>query len=224
ITGPVHGSLNLSTNGGFTYTPASNYFGADSFTYQINDGVTNSGTATVNLTNRKSIVQGEANDDSYGVNKNSSLTVAAPGVLGNDSALDGNTMAAVLVTGSAHGTLSLSTNGGFTYTPASNYFGADSFTYQINDGVTNSGTATVNLTITNVIRPPVANNDSYGLNKNSSLTMAAPGVLANDSDLDGNTMAALLVSGPAHGTLRLKANTSVLHTRDSNVFRPERVN
>src|SRR2546422_6221848 len=84
----------------------------------------------------------------------------------------------------SHGTVNLSTNGGFTYTPASNYFGADSFTYQVNDGVTNSGAATVSLTITNVIRPPVANNDSYGVNKNSSLTVSAPGVLANDSDLD----------------------------------------
>ena len=92
-----------------------------------------------------------ANNDSYGVNKNTSLTVTAPGVLGNDVDLDGNPMTAVLVATTAHGTLNLSTNGGFTYTPVSNYFGADSFTYQVNDGVTNSGVATVSLTITNTV-------------------------------------------------------------------------
>src|SRR5207245_3975714 len=106
------------------------------------------------------------------INNNNSLTISAPGLLANDSDLDGNPMTAVLVTGPAHGTLNLSANGGFTYTPASNYFGADSFTYHGDDGVTNSGTATVSLTITNIIRPPVANNDSYGINKNSSLTVS----------------------------------------------------
>src|SRR5438552_14019230 len=189
----THGTLNLSTNGGFTYTPASNYFGADSFTYRVNDGVTNSGVATVGLTVTNVIRPPVANNDSYGVNKNSSLTVSAPGVLANVTDLDGNPMTSVLVAGPAHGTLNLGTNGGFTYTPASNYFGADSFTYYVNDGVTNSGTATVSLTITNVIRPPVANNDTYSLNKNTSLTVPAPVVLANDTDLDGNPMTAVLV-------------------------------
>src|SRR5207302_730140 len=136
----------------------------------------------------------------------STLTLSAPGVLANDNDPNGHPMGALLVTGPGHGTLNLSTNGGFTYTPASNYFGADSFTYQINDGVTNSDTATVGLTITNVIRPPVANDDSYGLNKNSSLTVVAPGVLANDTDLDGNTTAAVLITGPVHGSLNLSTN------------------
>src|SRR5689334_25160964 len=130
VAGPTHGTLNLSTNGGFVYTPASNYFGADSFTYQVNDGVTNSGTALVSLTITNVIRPPVANNDSYGVIKNSSLTLSAPGVLSNDTDLDGNPMTAVLVTGPAHGTLSLSTNGGLTYTPVSNYFGADSFTYE----------------------------------------------------------------------------------------------
>src|SRR5207244_1317391 len=180
VTGPVHGTLNLSTNGGFTYTPASNYFGADSFTYQVNDGVTNSGTATVSLTITNVIRPPVANNDSYGLNKNSSLTIAAPGVLANDSDLDGNPMTAVLVSGSAHGTLNLSTNGGFTYTPTSNYFGADGFTYQVNDGVTNSGPATVSLTITNVNRPPVASNDTITVSENTVVTAPFSFLLAND--------------------------------------------
>src|SRR5207302_1565737 len=120
-----------------------------------------------------------AADDSYSLNKNSSLTVNAPGVLSNDTELDGDALTAALVATAAHGILTLNANGSFTYTPSSNYFGADSFTYQINDGVTNSGVATVSLTVTNVIRPPVANNDSYGVNKNGTLTLSAPGVLGN---------------------------------------------
>src|SRR5207244_2306028 len=159
-----------------------------------------------------------ANNDSYGVNKNSSVTISAPGVLGNDSDLDGNPMTAVLITGPAHGTLSMSNNGGLTHSPASNSFAGDSFPYQFNDGVTNSGAPTSIPTDTLPICPPVANNDSYGVNKNSSVTISAPGVLANDSDLDGNPMTAVLITGPAHGTLSLSTNGGFTYTPGSNYF------
>src|SRR5439155_13819307 len=83
-----------------------------------------------------------AADDSYGLNKNSSLTVNAPGVLSNDTDLDGDALAAVPVATTTHGSLTLNANGSFTYTPVSNYFGADSFTYRASDGVANSGIET----------------------------------------------------------------------------------
>src|SRR2546428_1173571 len=162
-----------------------------------------------------------ATDDSYGLNKNTSLPGDPPGVLGNDTDLDGDALTAVLVNTAAHGSLSLNANGGFTYTPISNYFGADSFTYRANDGLTNSGIATVTLTITNVNRAPVAADDSYGLNKNSSLTVNAPGVLSNDTDLDGDSFTAVLVATAAHGSLTLNANGSFTYTPVSNYFGPD---
>src|SRR5207253_2772010 len=132
--------------------------------------------------------------------------------------LDGNPMSAALIGGPLHGALNLNTNGGFTYTPVSNYFGAGSVEHRVNEDVNNSGVATVSLTITNVIRPPVANNDGFGLNKNSSLTVTNPGVLANDTDLDGNPMSAVLVGGPLHGTLNLSTNGGFTYTPVSNYF------
>src|SRR5206468_12846727 len=95
-------------------------------------------------------------------------------------------------------------NSYFPYT--THYRSSDSFTYRASDGVTNSGIATVSLTITNVNRAPVATDDSYGLNKNSSLTVNAPGVLSNDTDLDGDALAAVLVATAAHGSLTLNAD------------------
>jgi len=181
----AHGSLILNADGSFTYTPVSNYFGADSFTYRANDGLTNSGIATVSLTitnvNRAPV----AADDSYGLNKNSSLTVSAPGVLANDTDLDGDALTALLDTTATHGSLTLNANGSFTYTPVSNYFGADSFTYHANDGAANSGIATVSLAITNVNRAPVALNDAATTPEDSSVTIP---VLANDSDADGDVI------------------------------------
>ena len=62
------------------------------------------------------------------------LTVAAPGVLGNDADPDGNPLTATLVTGAGHGSLTLNANGSFTYTPAANFNGTDTFTYRASDG------------------------------------------------------------------------------------------
>ena len=62
------------------------------------------------------------------------LTVPAPGVLGNDSDPDGDPLTAVLVTGPSHGSLTLNANGSFSYTPAADFAGSDSFTYRASDG------------------------------------------------------------------------------------------
>src|SRR5204863_219821 len=99
-----------------------------------------------------------------------STTVGAPGVLSNDSDVDGDSLTAVLVTGPSHGTLTLNANGSFTYTPSSNYNGSDSFTYRANDGQANSNLATAALTITAVNDAPAAVNDAYTTAEDTALT------------------------------------------------------
>jgi VCBS repeat-containing protein len=83
------------------------------------------------------------------------LNIAAAGVLGNDTDADGNTLTAAKVSDPTHGTLTLNSNGSFVYTPSTNYTGTDTCTYRANDGVTNSNTATVTITITAVNSAPV---------------------------------------------------------------------
>src|SRR3989475_3754039 len=90
-----------------------------------------------------------------------SLNVAASGVLSSYSDVDGDTLSAVLVSQPTHGSLTLNGNGSFSYVPAANYNGTDSFTYKANDGQADSGIATVNITVTAVNDPPVGVNDSY---------------------------------------------------------------
>src|SRR5439155_15753931 len=124
------------------------------------------------------------------------LTLTAAGVLANDSDVDGDTLSAILVSQPTHGALNLNTNGGFTYLPATNYNGADSFTYRANDGALDSGIATVNITITGVNDAPVAVNDKYRTPEDTQLTVTAAGVLTNDSDVDGDALSAILVSQP----------------------------
>ena len=86
--------------------------------------------------------------DSYSTTMGTAKVVAGPGVLGNDTDADNDSLSAVLVSSVSHGTLSLAPGGGFTYTPTSGYTGPDSFTYKANDGTADSNTVTVSLSVT----------------------------------------------------------------------------
>lgn len=89
-----------------------------------------------------------ARDDSYSTALNTTLTVNAPGVLGNDTEPENETMTAVLANNVSQGNLTLNGNGSFTYTPNLNFCGTDSFTYRARDPQNNtSGIATVTIQI-----------------------------------------------------------------------------
>jgi hypothetical protein len=90
-----------------------------------------------------------ANDDSYSMNQDTTLTVNALGVLGNDSDPDaGDTITAVQDSSAGNGSAVLSTNGSFTYTPTPGFTGIDSFTYHaVDNNGADSNVATVTITV-----------------------------------------------------------------------------
>ena len=233
VDSPAHGTLSLNSDGSFTYTPALNYNGPDSFTYKANDGLADSPTnATVSITvtpvnDPPGTSGGIVADDAYTTPEDTTLTVVAPGVLANDTDIDGDPITAILVDSPAHGTLSLNSDGSFTYTPALNYNGPDSFTYKANDGLADSPTnATVSITVTPVNDPPgtsggIVADDAYTTPEDTTLTVIAPGVLANDTDIDGDPITAILVDSPAHGTLSLNSDGSFTYTPALNYNGPD---
>ena len=93
-------------------------------------------------------------NDIYGVEENDTLNVSAPGVLSNDTDVDGDPLTASLDSGPAHGTLTLNADGSFVYTPTTNYVGTDSFTYKASDGFGGSDTALVTITVHAINQPP----------------------------------------------------------------------
>jgi len=110
-------------------------------------------------------------DNTYSTNEDTQLVVTAPGVLENDSDVDGDTLTAVYVSDPVHGNLTLNEDGSFTYTPESGYEGSDSFTYKAFDGELESNIATVTLTI-NAANPscstaPTLISPSNGSNPNT---------------------------------------------------------
>ena len=213
VANPAHGTLVFNSNGSFKYTPATNFNGTDSFTYKANDGQQNSGIATATITVTHVNQAPVAVADTFATNENVTLTVpAATGVLANDSDPDGDTLTAVIVATTAHGTLTLASNGGFTYVPTNDFNGVDSFTYKASDGALTSAVVTATINVAHVNQPPVAVADAFAGTENVVLSKAQPGVLANDTDPDGDALTAVLVSTTAHGTLTLNANGSFVYT------------
>ena len=152
------------------------------------------------------------NADAYNTPKDIALNVAAPGVISNDTDPEGNTLTAVLDTNVTHGTLALNSNGSFSYTPIAAFTGDDSFTYHAFDGANNGNTVTVTITVTAVNTPPSTNADAYNTPKDIALNVAAPGVISNDTDPEGNTLTAVLDTNVTNGTLVLNSNGSFSYT------------
>ena len=153
-----------------------------------------------------------ATDDSYSVDEDATLNVAAPGVLANDSDADSDPLTAVLQAGPSNGNLSLNADGSFSYTPDPDFNGADTFTYRANDGLANSNLATVTLTINPINDLPTAFDDGFSTVVNTPLTVSAPGVLSNDVDVDGDPLTAALVDDVNNGILTLNADGSFDYT------------
>jgi VCBS repeat-containing protein len=222
VTDPAHGTVSLNSNGGYTYTPAADYNGPDSFTYKANDGSFDSNVVTVALTVTPVNDAPVAMNDIGTVAEDGSLTKsAAAGVLGNDTDAEGQPLTAAKVTDPAHGTLSLNSNGGYTYTPAANYNGPDSFTYKANDGTSDSNFATVAITVTPVNDAPVAANDTLSVHQDGTLTGAAPGILGNDTDADGQPITAAKVTDPVHGAVTLRPDGSYEYTPAAGYSGPD---
>ena len=156
----LNGTVLVGVDGSFTYTPAADFNGMTSFTYGIQAAgdQTCSGEpgsqATVTITVAPANDAPTAAADSFGVVKNVTLNVGAPGVLGNDHDIDADTLTSHLDLNVKHGTLLLAGNGAFAYTPASGYVGPDAFSYHASDGSLLSETRVVSLTVTAI--PPLA--------------------------------------------------------------------
>src|ERR1039457_1824257 len=133
ISGATSSSYTISS---VPYSKAGSYY----VTVINAGGSVKSSTATLTVTNTPPV----ARNDGYTAYQNVTLTInISSGVLTNDTDANGDALTAVLVTDVGHGSLRLKVGGDFTYTPATDYYGNDSFTYMANDGHTNSVAATV---------------------------------------------------------------------------------
>ena len=156
-----------------------------------------------------------ANDDVFSQREATTVSAdATAGVLHNDVDEDGDPLTVSLVEGPADGTLTLNTDGSFAFDPNGDFTGLDTFTYRVNDGMADSNVATVTIVVNDV---PVGTNDAYQVDEDQSLEVDANnGVLANDTDPDGNPLTAQLQQQATFGTVTLNADGSFRYTPNAN--------
>ena len=126
---PSHGSVTVNADGSFRYTPAADYVGADSFVVQVDDGHGGTTTATVNVT--VTAVNDNPTASAPAVTTAEDTAVSGQVTLAD---VDGDSLTATLQTAPAHGSVTVNADGSYSYTPAANYVGADSFVVQVDDG------------------------------------------------------------------------------------------
>lgn len=218
-----NGSLTLNPSGTFSYTHDGGETATDSFTYKAKDTLSSleSNVATVAITITPVNDPPAAVNDTYDAGAGTTLTVAAPGVLGNDSDPDGDPLTASLDVYTGPGTLTLNLDGSFSYTPALTAVPGetDSFTYVANDGTVDSAVATVTITViaSPANQPPVAQDDFASTAANNS-TGVIINVLANDADPDGilvpNTVS--IETKPKRGTATANADGTITYVPRRN--------
>jgi VCBS repeat-containing protein len=199
-----NGTLTLDPSGSFTYTPAGDYNGSDSFTYQALDGPDGSNVATVTIDVTPVNDPPVANDDAITTAEDTPVPIA---VLSNDTDVDGDQLSVQSVTDPAHGTATNDGDGTVTYSPAADFHGAGSFDYTVSDGHGGTDVGSVSVVVSAVNDAPVANPDAYLTPHDKQLSVAAAdGVLFNDTDADGDGLNAVPGTDPAHGALTLHSN------------------
>jgi hypothetical protein len=217
ISQPANGTAQVTDgNASITYSPDPNFYGSDSIDYTIQDGYGGLAiaTVTINVTSVNDVPV--AFDDFYQSEEDEELTIPPLGILGNDIDIEGDALLSVLQSSPTNGMLELALDGSFTYTPNANFNGVDSFIYKANDGTDDSNLATVTISVLQVNDAPIANDDEYAIDEDIPLNMTAPGVLDNDSDVDGDSVTAILVEDVSNGILTLSDDGSLIYIPNAN--------
>lgn len=206
VATPANGSAVVSSSGQIFYTPNANFFGSDPFEYTISDGNGGSDTATVVVTVNFINVPPMANEDSLSVAEGDVATID---VVANDTDADGDALAVVELVQPSNGVAEIISDSEVRYTPNTNYNGADSFSYRVSDGETESwAQVTVNVGAVNDL--PVAVDDSIGTNENTAVVI---GVTGNDTDPDGDFLTVSAVTQAGNGVVTITEDKrSVVYT------------
>ena len=189
VDGPANGAL-TGTAPNLVYTPAANYNGNDGFTFQVNDGQSNSPVATVSIAVAAVNDAPVADDVSAVTNEDTAVGIALTG-----ADVDGDALTFRVVQQPASGSLSGAAPN-LTYTPNANFSGTDSFTFVANDGVTDLAPATASITVTAFDDPPVANAQSLATDEDTPLAVVLSG-----SDPEGLALSYAIAAAPQFGSL-----------------------
>ncbi|MCA9169177.1 MAG: tandem-95 repeat protein, partial [Planctomycetales bacterium] len=217
VKGPANGTLRRAADGSFEYLGNAGFSGTDEVTYRVSDGALQSLVTTVAIEVAPRILTPVVNHDSFVTAEDKPLMLALTDLLSDVNGIDMSRLSVEFLDQPDHGTIGRSANGSIVYTPAANFHGVDRFGYRVSSDGINSDLIAVQVRVSPVNDAPVGNTDLYRIRSGSSLSVRDGGVLANDRDVDGDTLRARLLNGPAHGVLKLLADGSFEY-RPNNGF------
>jgi hypothetical protein len=210
LSQPAHGTLTRQAEGQYSYLGASNWAGADSFTWRITGATGASDLATVKLDlaavndapTLASLSLSTAEDVALNIN-----------LAANASDVDGDSLRVLIVSQPEHGELVKNEDGTHRYMPMANFNGTDRFSYTVSDGTVESEVLTVEVTVTPVNDAPTLSERGLSTEEDRPLEI---NLLANASDAEGDALRAVIVSAPAHGELVKNADGTVRYTPAAN--------
>ncbi len=191
----LRGSAILRSDGSIEYAADADFTGIASFEYTVSDGRNGLATQTVSLLGRP---PASATDDSgLSTAEDTLLSIRVERLLAND--FDGDLMIVSQVLDSVHGTVSLSSAGDVTFVPDADYVGQATFRYVANTPEGGRAEAQVTIDVTPVNDDPVAVDDfSLTTPEGTPLTIKPSVLVANDRDIDGDSLSVADVVGDEH--------------------------
>jgi len=148
------------------------------------------------------------------VQAGASLDISAQDLLSNDSDPDGDPLQIGSVQDAQHGSVTLNTDGSITFTADIAYQGEATFTYTISDGQGGMDTATVTVNVVDNNHAPTAGVDVASMTQGTTLMNID--ILANDQDVDGDTLSLFNTPNSSNGVVTVNANGTVNFTPDSS--------
>ncbi len=211
VTGAQNGTVTLLANGDVRFVPNANYHGPAQFSYTVADGAGGMADATVNLTVLSVNDVPVAVSDQLALAEDSSATLTAADLLGNDTdadaATDGDVLTLTRVFDAQHCTVVLNADGTVSFAPEANYHGNARFSYEVTDALGATSTAVAVVGVNAVNDAPVAQADSRAIQEDQRLVLDQTDLLANDSDediaTDGDSLRVASVGNATGGTVRL---------------------
>lgn len=208
---PEHGTVSVNADGSFSYQPAPNYFGPDSFTYQVADPYGETSSALVSIQVDPVNDAPVARDNTYQTEQDQPLNDR---LFGYD--VDGDPLYFSVSANPAHGTITINPDGTFTYTPEPGFTGTDTFQFLLSDG---HGGFDIGQAVIVVATeplppgPPVATDQTFTAAQGTTLTDQ---LVATDPD--GGPLTYSLVSTPAFGSLTLNPDGSFSYSTTNNLL------